>query len=681
MVSRNNLQEKRRKVEARRERHSIRKFSVGAASVLIGFAFLGINKQTVRADEMNAAEVVAIQNDTAETETVASNSRYATSQDKVNGINGSINNDLENAASEASKVDGVTVNQKDPNKVNTTVGEIDQKKEEINQNNQAQIADINDKVNKHKEELDKYNKARDEYIQKLKDMGLWNDNEHIDPDTLSQLLILGKEDNAVVDAESLSDKVTKGEGSILNGLLNNYWKVAESIQGDFLKVTYTNLSNSFYAGKQISKIVITFSDFDKIAGKSGIYFGNSPTDGFFYNKCTGVTMNMELFDAAGNLIILGDNTAYITVGSLNSKGTGSNYIEMAQLLGNGKGIALPESSVTVHPGNILYSDKNNELLYKKNPSDSDRAEAIKIWGEEIVNKYLGWDDSNDRSHEIFGSGLFQVSGGNIKIRFSNQLGSAWATYSTTVPKLAFEQKKPTLTIEYTPGELVLNKNSNVHIHYIDVTSEANKGTTEFVPEHGTELEEQLQSIKHLAVGDTYTNQLWAWETAGYQLATKEPHPSTTTGTILDDDQHFYVYLKKKIDQPVIPDQPTTPQPTDPQPTQPTVPEDQPTNPTTPDQPTAPQPTQPLAPTDTVIPKPELPVDPVEDEAVKPKAETAAPEEKNNQSVASKKVEEVIAENLPETGETKKANTGVIGLALAGLASLIGLAGNKKRKKK
>ena len=40
-------------------------------------------------------------------------------------------------------------------------------------------------------------------------------------------------------------------------------------------------------------------------------------------------------------------------------------------------------------------------------------------------RYLNWDDSKDRSKEIFGAGLFKVSENSIKIRFSNELGSAW----------------------------------------------------------------------------------------------------------------------------------------------------------------------------------------------------------------------------------------------------------------
>ena len=107
-------------------------------------------------------------------------------------------------------------------------------------------------------------------------------------------------------------------------------------------------------------------------------------------------------------------------------------------------------------GDILYADKDNELLYDgKFENDVEKQLVISLWGD--------------------------------KIRFSNELCSAWATFSTTVPKLAFEGEKPLdptkpegITITWQPGELVLNKNSNVH-------EEAKNGVTDFNPDHGFEL--------------------------------------------------------------------------------------------------------------------------------------------------------------------------------------------------
>lgn len=53
MVSRNNLKEKIRQMEEKKERFSIRKFTIGAASVLIGFTFLGLNAQSAKAETID----------------------------------------------------------------------------------------------------------------------------------------------------------------------------------------------------------------------------------------------------------------------------------------------------------------------------------------------------------------------------------------------------------------------------------------------------------------------------------------------------------------------------------------------------------------------------------------------------------------------------------------------------
>lgn len=665
MVSKKNIQERLRKVEEKKERHSIRKFTVGTASVLIGLTFMGMASSKVAASEFNQENVVVentvstnnsetakdtneavvesvdsqvnesvsttstknvdvatIENENSDVTNVATEEKtpevttsasessvidennkdisqeevsasdqvnnidqvqlekaeivkkpsYEDSKAEVDKINGEINKDLEDVVNEANKIDGVTVDKKDPNKVTTGTTDIDKNKAEIIANNKKQIEEILKALEEHQAalkdyegRLDEYNKKRDEYIQKLKDLGLWDENTHIDPDKLSQLLILGKEENATVTVKPLHPNVVQvsDNSNMLNGLLNNFWQVNGTVNGDFLQVTYTDLENSYYAGNLISKIEITYSDFiisdNPYQGNKtpGIYFGKSPTDGFFYAKAESVTMDLKMYDANGKLITLGDNTAYITIGSLNSKGEGNDYVEKAEIINGsshkGEGIALPESSVTIHKGpngDILYSDKNNELIHNKKITAADRELAIKIWGKDVVDKYLGWDDSSDRSKEIFGAGLFKVSGDGIKIKFSNKLGSAWATFSTTIPKITFDAEKPekpTTTITWQPGQLVLNKNSSAHIHYVDVNGAVLNGVTNFTPEHGFELFDQMQSHEHLAIGDKYDNILWDWEKAGYILATETVHPGATNGVITDDVQHIYVYLKHKTE--------------------------------------------------------------------------------------------------------------------------------------
>ena len=232
-----------------------------------------------------------------------------------------------------------------------------------------------------------------------------------------------------------------------------------------------------------------------------------------------------MYDKEGNLIDLKDGTAYITAGSLNSEGTGSKYIEKAEIINDkehneygGSGLALPESTVKVHEGagiyggDVLYSEKNNEVLviYGDVNDSTIRKQtqaAIKAWGDTetnraIINKYINWDNSNDNKKEIFGAGLFKVHGNKIKIRFSTGIGSAWATYSTSISKMTLDAVHPGKAPERPALKI---------------------------------------EVEHLAIDDEYQNTLWDWASAGYVLAEMYV-PEALKGTIKDDPQHHYVYL-------------------------------------------------------------------------------------------------------------------------------------------
>ena len=509
-----------------------------------------------------------------ETKSEIKTSSYGDAQKEVEDINKDNNDKLQTEIDKAQNNENFEVVVKEKEELKTTINGIKDAKEKLDKHTQEQIDKIENALNDYLIKLDAYktekvqyelalkdyNKKKAEYIAKLESLGLWDKKNHTDPDEISQNLVLDKTDQTTVSVEILDKNAVKESTGVILGFLDKLYTVKGDVQGDFLKLTYTGFKKSVYGDKAISKIEVVYSDNvakNKI-NNSLIYFGNNLLNGFFYNNSKGITMNMKLYDAEGKLITLAENGAYITIGSLNSNaGINDEYIEKAEIIngdGNyGAGVALPESSVTVHPGengnDILYADKNNELLYDKKITDAERKQAEAIWGKKIVSEYLGWDSYDDCSKEIFGSGLFKVWGSGITIRFSNELGSAWATYSTTIPKLGFNTEKPkeptapNAKVEVTPGQLVLNKNSSVHIHYVDVDEAIKNGISgNFVPTHGQELTDQKQSILHLAVGDTYINELWNWEKAGYVLA--EDHvPEVKSGVIVEDEKHHYVYLK------------------------------------------------------------------------------------------------------------------------------------------
>ena len=524
---------------------------------------------------------------------------YDDAKNEVENINNTNNSKLDEAIENA-KGEGVEVDVANGEDITTNVSGIKDAEGKLEEHIQKQLDKINKALEQYRTELEKYNKEsadyeiklaeynkkKAEYIEELKKYGLWDEND-VDIDKVSQDLILDPNESSKVTVVYKGDNVTVGTGNKTIGtnpdtqvVLDQFYKINKETLGEFLRLEYTGFQNSKYGNVDIGKILVSFSGWkpnyerDKY-DPSGIYFNNKLTDGFWYVHSDGVTVDITLYDKKDNPIDLKDGTAYITAGSLNSEGTGSKYIEKAEIINDkehneygGSGLALPESTVKVHEGagiyggDVLYSEKNNEVLviYGDVNDKTIRKQtqaAINAWGDTetnraIINKYINWDNSNDNKKAIFGAGLFKVHGKKIKIRFSTGIGSAWATYSTSIPKMTLDAvhpgkapERPTLKIEVEKKQIVLNKNSSVHIHYVDVYNDIQNGVTSGFDHvslgHGTELGEHVQHIEYLAIGDEYQNTLWDWASAGYVLAEMYV-PEALKGTIKDDPQHHYVYL-------------------------------------------------------------------------------------------------------------------------------------------
>ena len=524
---------------------------------------------------------------------------YDDAKNEVENINNTNNSKLDEAIENA-KGEGVEVDVANGEDITTNVSGIKDAEGKLEEHIQKQLDKINKALEQYKTELEKYNKEsadyeiklaeynkkKADYIEELKKYGLWDEND-VDIDKVSQDLILDPNESSKVTVVYKGDNVTVGTGNKTIGtnpntqvVLDQFYKINKETLGEFLRLEYTGFQNSKYGNVDIEKILVSFSGWkpnyerDKY-DPSGIYFNNKLTDGFWYVHSDGVTVDITLYDKEGNPIDLKDGTAYITAGSLNSEGTGSKYIEKAEIINDkehneygGSGLALPESTVKVHEGagiyggDVLYSEKNNEVLviYGDVNDKTIRKQtqaAINAWGDTetnraIINKYINWDNSNDNKKAIFGAGLFKVHGKKIKIRFSTDTGSAWATYSTSIPKMTLDAvhpgkapERPTLKIEVEKKQILLNKNSSVHIHYVDVYNDIQNGVTSGFDHvslgHGTELGEHVQHIEYLAIGDEYQNTLWDWASAGYVLAEMYV-PEALKGTIKDDPQHHYVYL-------------------------------------------------------------------------------------------------------------------------------------------
>ena len=204
--------------------------------------------------------------------------------------------------------------------------------------------------------------------------------------------------------------------------------------GAFAKVTYTNLKNASYDGKPISKIEITYSNwkyspvaFDPFGRGAALYTDSDVAEGFSFEHAKNVDADIKLFDENGKQITF-NKESYVTFGSLNSKGKNSDYIESVTLHSQGKGIAIPGSSVSVHnDGKMIYSDYDNDQP-EWNP-----------------NGFWDVPDPKDPRYHV-GAGIFNVTNSDhIKVSYGsgsvndpnkwNQTGGGfmWATWSTTIP--------------------------------------------------------------------------------------------------------------------------------------------------------------------------------------------------------------------------------------------------------
>lgn len=341
----------------------------------------------------------------------------------------------------------------DPNRetvVNDDQAAIDNALNNIANDYNTQEESIRNQLKDYYNRLDEYNQRRQDFIKDLKAKGYWNDS-YIDLTNAGQHLQLDHDENNVMQIESLDPNFATVNGHMINVKPN------VDHQGEFAKVTYTNLSHAFYDNKPISKIEVYYGDwyYSNMSDRDycGVLVGSDLAGGYTFNHSTGLRVRIKLFDQNGNQIKL-DKQSFLTLGSLNSGGPGG--IESVKLLSKGKAYAIPGSSVTVHDGNWLYSDQANGT-----------------W-----NGVGGWDtnDPTDPKYSI-GAGLFDITGDtdiiihdysgdvtNVHNRNSG-VGAKWATTLTTIPPMAFEEKAPTLTIHYHTNSLRSNTNRKYSVTY------------------------------------------------------------------------------------------------------------------------------------------------------------------------------------------------------------------------
>ena len=267
---------------------------------------------------------------------------------------------------------------------------------------------------------------------------------------IRQELMLGNEIDANISYKALRNdiKVVYDSNKDMPGMKESKTSVrintdnTGDLTGNVIEITYSNLSKSTYKGRKISKIVATYSDVirDKQAPRNvQLRIMSNPFKGFWYWNTFEVKVDYKYYDENNNLINFdNDASSWITIGSLNA---GNARQEGASLLSAGKAYGFKDSSVTVHDGNTLYSDKANgfHTIIGGDWRDTTAIDQSQYpWGTDY------WDTGLDNRHAYYGAGIFKISGSNLDITYrttrANNLPKGytdwgiWSTISTTIPK-------------------------------------------------------------------------------------------------------------------------------------------------------------------------------------------------------------------------------------------------------
>lgn len=271
---------------------------------------------------------------------------------------------------------------------------------------------------------------------------------------IQQEAAFGKEPDAKVSVSSSYQVVngdTAANGS--DGLKNVTSLVVPAnadIPGDFATVTWTNLKNTSYKGRPITKIVATLSDLQYYVHdgnyKKRIAIPNDPSN-FFANSGNSLNVDYTYYYADGTLVDFTDN-AYLSAGGMESWGRDSGLqSEAIQLLSEGQALHLPGSSVTVHAGNDLYADTNNTYGNAKIQYGSRNWDAVENY---------------------YRAGLFKVQGNHVKVKFHDIWSSPAMANDVTGDlshHLGDEYDGVSTVIGFGDAILPTRETTEAHYHY------------------------------------------------------------------------------------------------------------------------------------------------------------------------------------------------------------------------
>ena len=300
------------------------------------------------------------------------------------------------------------------------------------------------KVNKYNQDVAAYNQAKQEWDAKKAELESKKTEEGQLTETLAQNLIFKDEPNAEVsvsgnfrgywkrtdnhygnDYGNVDYKPESGD-TLEQSWTGGYatWKASNDnflglpvvlSQGDSITATYTNLQNSSYAGKKISKIECTISS--NQTQPHSVFVLKNPALGLWtYNTKEGnntvqTNLTMKFYDEEGNLIEFDEaHPALVNMGSLNSGTTASGYRYIEKVY-NQNFRFVPIN------GSLIKESANHEIYAVDEDTDN-------------PTNHKGWDSTRwDRignPNMWFGSGTGVVTSGNtISLSAESNASGQW----------------------------------------------------------------------------------------------------------------------------------------------------------------------------------------------------------------------------------------------------------------
>ena len=260
-----------------------------------------------------------------------------------------------------------------------------------------------------------------------------------------QNLQFKSEPNATLHSEGGSNIQHNVNFGYLGNKYNEKSTVHQLKLNESVTATYTNLQNTAYKGRRITKVVYTatYAYSSKPESKVNVGFTNDPTRGIQFanenyphtNVDTQIKLTAKFYYEDGSLVEFDKNApALFSLSSLNNhKGQGTESIEYARDF-SGKLVPITGSTVAQQPNGNIYAQNNNVSKAHGSKYDVD-----------VYDK-----PGSGLEHYAAIAGIAN-SGTEVSVTFGSTDGSTWSSFNSNVKSAhlvennAIEPTKPKFT--------------------------------------------------------------------------------------------------------------------------------------------------------------------------------------------------------------------------------------------